>query len=248
MSASAFPHYKVRQFKRDEHLCSVLYPEHHQDGDATRYDESSRECAIFYPVADLEEEVRAFIAESGLKLVPKFAGVEDRGSVGYFFDGGPFLFSPHALGVHRQGDSEGLPDETFIFPAQAPSGLLFSTLGAERKGKLAEEFRRAPSISVDKFSKKVLPSPDQASLFIDVREESEFLLGHVPGSRNLPLSELSMNLDQLDIHSRIYLLCLTGRRSELAARTLTYLGFDAVFLTGGYQSWKNLEYPVSTIT
>lgn len=101
------------------------------------------------------------------------------------------------------------------------------------------------SISVEKYAQK-LKGRAIGTLFVDVREPSEFVAGHMPGVLNFPLSELSLNLDKIAAAKRVYVSCRIGRRSRLAVRTLDYLGFsDVVDVSGGFQAWKNAGLPVA---
>lgn len=93
------------------------------------------------------------------------------------------------------------------------------------------------TISAEKFSHKV-------ETLIDVREPEEFSQGHVPGSKNIPLSELVSRVDELAKFPRVYLSCLSGKRSALAASTLSYIGIqNVIMLVGGYQAWQNAGLP-----
>jgi rhodanese-related sulfurtransferase/glyoxylase-like metal-dependent hydrolase (beta-lactamase superfamily II) len=101
------------------------------------------------------------------------------------------------------------------------------------------------SISVEKYAQK-LKGRTPGTLFVDVRERSEFVDGHMPGVLNFPLSELSLYLDKIAAAKRVYVSCRIGRRSRLAVRTLDYLGFsDIVDVSGGFQAWKNAGLPVT---
>jgi sulfur dioxygenase len=94
------------------------------------------------------------------------------------------------------------------------------------------------TISADKLDRK------ENAFMIDVREKDEFALGHIPGSKNIPLSEVAFHLRELAQEPRIYCACQTGRRSQLVAASLGYVGFkDVVALTGGFQAWQNAGLP-----
>ncbi|MFH1176979.1 MAG: SulP family inorganic anion transporter [Acidobacteriota bacterium] len=81
---------------------------------------------------------------------------------------------------------------------------------------------------------------------LDVREAEEFRLGHLPGSRLLPLRSVVAAAGSLPKDRPLLLICRSGRRSTRAMRMLLDLGFSAVYnLKGGILSWKaagrNLE-------
>ncbi len=140
-----------------------------------------------------------------------------------------------------------LPDTIWVLPSVERNGLLFSTLGVER-GRSGQEALegsdRIPSIHISKFQTKV-EQAQAGTLFVDVREPAEFLGGHIPGSVNFPMSELPLHWDKLRDAQRIYVCCLSGRRSQPTAQTLTYLGLaDVVQVLGGFQSWQQSGYPV----
>ena len=52
--------------------------------------------------------------------------------------------------------------------------------------------------------------------FVDVREPDELATGTLPGTVNIPLSELASRFAELDPHRRVVLLCRTGPRSTHA--------------------------------
>jgi glyoxylase-like metal-dependent hydrolase (beta-lactamase superfamily II)/rhodanese-related sulfurtransferase len=88
-----------------------------------------------------------------------------------------------------------------------------------------------------------------APLLLDVREAEEYTgeLGHVQGSRLIPLKELPARLQELENHKDgdIIAVCRSGIRSTTAAALLTGLGFSAVYnLKGGMVDWNAQDLPV----
>lgn len=78
---------------------------------------------------------------------------------------------------------------------------------------------------------------------VDVREPSEFHQGHVPGSRNLPLSRF--NPQNLPRDRKVVLICRSGARSGSALRHLQQAGFDnVVHFQGGVVLWHSLGGPM----
>lgn len=101
------------------------------------------------------------------------------------------------------------------------------------------------SISIKKYASK-LDERAAGTLFIDVREREEYAEAHIPGTENIPLSEIGLHLDPLRIARRVYISCLSGRRSQMAVKTLSYLGLkDVVNVTGGFKGWVTAGLKVS---
>ncbi len=92
--------------------------------------------------------------------------------------------------------------------------------------------------------------------FVDVREESEFAAGHLPGARLFPRGflEVKADLDHpkrdpwlADRGRKLVLYCGGGHRSALAARTLQEMGFREVrSLAEGWSGWTKRGFPVES--
>ena len=83
----------------------------------------------------------------------------------------------------------------------------------------------------------------QGALLVDVREPQEWVAGHVEGSRLVPLAGL--NARDLPRDRPIVLVCRSGNRSGVAARTLEAAGHpDVVNMTGGLTSWESAGFPL----
>lgn len=94
-------------------------------------------------------------------------------------------------------------------------------------------------------TKDFLEKDKQNIQIIDVRDEEELIFGKIENSINIPHSELSYNLEQLDKAKEIIVYCKTGERSDAATEELISLGYDAFSLEGGFNQYheyvKNLE-------
>lgn len=72
-------------------------------------------------------------------------------------------------------------------------------------------------------------------VLIDVREEDEYLEGHVPTAINIPLSVLEQRY--LEIEDESYIICQSGVRSMRACQFLEAQGVATTSVTGGTLSW-----------
>jgi rhodanese-related sulfurtransferase len=77
--------------------------------------------------------------------------------------------------------------------------------------------------------------------FLDVREEMELAVEHVPDAVNLPLGELRSRLEELPRNREILVVCRSGQRAYTATRCLLQNGFDALVVSGGMLSHALLE-------
>ncbi|MEM7271467.1 MAG: rhodanese-like domain-containing protein [Actinomycetota bacterium] len=75
--------------------------------------------------------------------------------------------------------------------------------------------------------------------FVDVREPDEVAAGTLPGTTNIPLSDLPDRIAELDRSQRVVVLCRSGGRSTKAAEFLVASGFsDVINLEGGMLAWE----------
>ncbi|MFP5505698.1 MAG: SUMF1/EgtB/PvdO family nonheme iron enzyme [Gammaproteobacteria bacterium] len=70
--------------------------------------------------------------------------------------------------------------------------------------------------------------------WLDVRLPGEFENVHITGSRNIPLSALRLEANDLDTGTKYIVCCDTGRRSASAAFVLSQRGFEVYVLTDGF--------------
>lgn len=84
------------------------------------------------------------------------------------------------------------------------------------------------------------------ALMLDVRESSEFVDGHIPKSKHIPLSQLKGRLADLEKYKDkpIVAVCRSGNRSGHACGILRKAGFEDVSnLSGGIMAWEQAGFP-----
>ena len=79
---------------------------------------------------------------------------------------------------------------------------------------------------------------------VDVREPYERDVGHIEGSRHIPLAELTAVAPSLDPARPLVFVCRVGARSSMAAWTFARAGFDAHNLDGGMVAWAAASLPI----
>lgn len=80
---------------------------------------------------------------------------------------------------------------------------------------------------------------------VDVREPSEWSLGHLPGARLVPLQRLKANPKDELPRDGIIFVCAAGVRSQTAAKLAEAQGRTNLYnLTGGTRSWVNAGFPL----
>jgi rhodanese-related sulfurtransferase len=82
------------------------------------------------------------------------------------------------------------------------------------------------------------------AILIDVREPSEWVEGHTPDTRHIPLATLPQRTADLPRDRVLLLICRSGNRSRSAARYLRGQGFDARSVAGGIGVWAAHGLPV----
>lgn len=108
---------------------------------------------------------------------------------------------------------------------------------------LAQARTEIPEIDAAALA-EMLDRPD-APVHIDVREQSEWDEGHIPGAVHVPRGFLESRIAGVASHDQpIVLSCAGGSRSLLAAQTLRAMGYsDVTNLAGGFADWKRNGHP-----
>lgn len=83
---------------------------------------------------------------------------------------------------------------------------------------------------------------------MDVRAPYEMQSGYLKGAKNLNIDDVDFN-QKLKLFNKelpVYVYCVSGRRSEKAAKQMLEQGFKEVYtLKGGFKKWLNSDYETS---
>ena len=124
-----------------------------------------------------------------------------------------------------------------ILPLVCSALLMFTGCGADGYQK----------ISQDK-AKEMMDT--QEVLVLDVREQSEYAGGHIPGAVLLPVGTIDEDTAAAVIPEKdtaaavipekdttVLVYCRSGSRSKRAAKALAGLGYTGIYEFGGIMSW-----------
>ena len=118
---------------------------------------------------------------------------------------------------------------------------------------VAQVRKTISTIDMDAYP-AVVKNPNGA-LLIDVRNEDEFELGHIPGTINISRGRLEMQIwkplgypAKVDLNRKIYISCGSGARAVLATQQLKVLGFtDVTAVPFNLAEWQKKKYPFVTV-
>ena len=76
------------------------------------------------------------------------------------------------------------------------------------------------------------------NILIDIREQHEYRMGHIPNSINVSKDLLELVPEQyLNKNKKYILYCDTGPISINLSNELNKLGYHTTYLKGGYSAW-----------
>lgn len=115
--------------------------------------------------------------------------------------------------------------------------LIYSYIGARLRGYANAN----PAVATQLINR-------ENAVMVDVREDNEYVNGHIINSMHIPLSYFRDRLKELEKHKSdpIIVGCKTGQRSSQACAILKKAGFEKVYnLTGGVSAWQADNLPLT---
>jgi rhodanese-related sulfurtransferase len=86
-------------------------------------------------------------------------------------------------------------------------------------------------------------------VLVDVREDSEWARGHLPGAIHMGRGVIERDIEQRfpDKNTELVLYCGGGFRSALSADNLQKMGYQNVrSMDGGWRGWNEAGFPIAT--
>ncbi len=124
------------------------------------------------------------------------------------------------------------------------AGFLHGGMTSWRQERCPVE--RIERVPIQKLPERVDNDPQLQIL--DVREESEWEVGHIPGSRFTPWHDIAAMPDGLDPTRPIAVICASGQRAATAASLVQRFGAEHVLhvVDGGVGTWGRLGRPLES--
>lgn len=97
--------------------------------------------------------------------------------------------------------------------------------------------RRIREVSVANV--QAMQARGEPAVYLDVREQNEWNLGHLPRATFLPRGVLETSIEQrVPRDTTVIIYCARGNRSALAADTLQLMGYrNVASMAGGFNEW-----------
>jgi rhodanese-related sulfurtransferase len=110
--------------------------------------------------------------------------------------------------------------------------------------KLVQDAKtRVPECTVDDVKKRL--DMGDRFLLVDVREDREFVAGHIPGAVHIGKGVIERDIEAKvpDPATPLVLYCGGGFRSALAAEALQKMGYtNVISMDGGWREWNQKGY------
>lgn len=92
--------------------------------------------------------------------------------------------------------------------------------------------------------KQLVDTKDPSIYMIDIRDNKDFIAGHIQGAHNIPFREVGRKLDELPQDKTLIVYCYTGQTAGQTVAVLNMAGFKARALNGGMNNgWQAQDYP-----
>jgi rhodanese-related sulfurtransferase len=107
----------------------------------------------------------------------------------------------------------------------------------------AVDINNLPANMTVQQAKPLLDNP--GVFWLDVREQSEYDAGHIPGVTLIPTGQVQSRLSEIPKDQPVIVTCRTGNRSAAVTQFLKEQGYTNVHnMTGGIVAWQGAGFPV----
>ncbi len=117
--------------------------------------------------------------------------------------------------------------------------LLLVVMQLTACGQAKENNQGAVYMNITAAEAKQIMDSQEGYIILDVRSQSEYDEGHIPGAILIPNTEIEVRAEESlpDKDQLILVYCRSGRRSKMAAEILAELGYTNIREFGGIIDW-----------
>ena len=117
--------------------------------------------------------------------------------------------------------------------------ILLAALMLAGCGQTNETNREAVYMNITAEEAKAIMDSEEGYVILDVREQEEFVAGHIPGAILIPYTQIEEKANEMlpDKEQLILVYCRSGRRSKIAAEALVELDYTNIKEFGGIIDW-----------
>ena len=179
-----------------------------------------------------------------------FGGGHIPGALNVYLHGGQFATraswvipadKPVVLVLENAGDLDMALEWLAMAGQDGVSGYLMGGMGAwESSG---QHLATIPQISAEELKERLDAEGDDV-VVLDVREQSEWREGHIPGAIHVPFHALKERLAELPEGRTLATICGSGHRSSIAASILQAQGLRSNNVAGGMDAWEAIHGPL----
>ncbi len=98
-------------------------------------------------------------------------------------------------------------------------------------------------ISVAELRRRLDAQGQEPLAVLDVRDETEWRDGHIPGAQHLHIADLPRHLHETPLDRPIAVVCHSGYRASIGASIIAALGRQTIAVEGGVYDWIASGYP-----
>jgi adenylyltransferase/sulfurtransferase len=121
-------------------------------------------------------------------------------------------------------------------PVCGPNPTVTQLIDYEDFCGIREEFNPELEVTATELKQTI---GNSGVVVLDVREPFEYEIGHIQGSKSIPVGELTLRVNELDTADQIVVYCHGGFKSAQASQMLNRMGFKKVkTLRGGISAWR----------
>ena len=117
--------------------------------------------------------------------------------------------------------------------------LLLAAMLLTACGHNKDNHREAVYMNITAEEAKHIMDSQEGYIILDVREQDEYVAGHIPGAILIPYTQIKDSAEEAltDKDQLILVYCRSGRRSKIAAEALVELGYTNIREFGGILDW-----------